>query len=317
MATPAPAGLSTSTNSALLQATLPGGSPLFSNPLLFNNIFWDNRAGTRGRQRDGHRRLGDARRCDHWDLGVADGPRSAGADELDRPAERGHASVHRRARPTSAADPQVVTPYDVGVTFNTWRNNPAFLGAIMISADLPPNLLGNYHLQATSPAINAGAASKAPVSAPAVDIDNTARPARRRASTSAPTRSAVVAPPPPPPPPTTGTVSVQQRLAGHPQWLDAELRQPWRGTTNVEHHHRSPSSGAAVQFGNVTVQGGNGNRFSEVNSGTCQGTTRGRRQPPARSSSTSTRAATSCGPALLTVTHNGTGSPATLTLTGQ
>ena len=44
---PAPAGLSTAANSDQLQATLPGGSPLFSNPLLFNNIFWDNRAGTR------------------------------------------------------------------------------------------------------------------------------------------------------------------------------------------------------------------------------------------------------------------------------
>ena len=44
---PAPAGLSTAANSDQLQATLPAGSPTFSNPLLFNNIFWDNRAGTR------------------------------------------------------------------------------------------------------------------------------------------------------------------------------------------------------------------------------------------------------------------------------
>ena len=33
-------------NSALLQATLPAGSPV-ERPLLFNNIFWDNRAGFR------------------------------------------------------------------------------------------------------------------------------------------------------------------------------------------------------------------------------------------------------------------------------
>ena len=44
---PAPAGLSTTSNSVQLQATLPAGSPTFSNPLLANNIFWDNRAGTR------------------------------------------------------------------------------------------------------------------------------------------------------------------------------------------------------------------------------------------------------------------------------
>ena len=47
---PAPAGLSTGQNSAQLQATLPGGSPTFSNPLLFNNIFWDNRAGSQRNQ---------------------------------------------------------------------------------------------------------------------------------------------------------------------------------------------------------------------------------------------------------------------------
>ena len=45
---PAPAGLSTGANSSQLQATLPGGSPSFSDPLLFNDIFWDNWAGTKG-----------------------------------------------------------------------------------------------------------------------------------------------------------------------------------------------------------------------------------------------------------------------------
>ena len=42
---PAPAGLSSSPNSDLLQATLDPSAPLFSDPLMFNNIFWDNRAG--------------------------------------------------------------------------------------------------------------------------------------------------------------------------------------------------------------------------------------------------------------------------------
>ena len=43
---PAPAGVSTTSNSDQLQATLPAGSPVFSRPVMFNNIFWDNRAGT-------------------------------------------------------------------------------------------------------------------------------------------------------------------------------------------------------------------------------------------------------------------------------
>jgi uncharacterized repeat protein (TIGR01451 family) len=71
----------------------------------------------------------------------------------------------------------VVTPYDVAVTFNTWRNNPAFLGAIMISADLPPNLMGDFHLSAGSPAKDAGAAGKGAIAAPATDIDRQGRPA--------------------------------------------------------------------------------------------------------------------------------------------
>ena len=43
---PAPAGLSTAANSDQLQATLPAGSSAFSKPTMFNNVFWDNRAGT-------------------------------------------------------------------------------------------------------------------------------------------------------------------------------------------------------------------------------------------------------------------------------
>lgn len=57
---PAPAGLFTGANSAQLQATLPVGSPSFSNPLLFNNIFWDNRAGQQRRKYGAWDRL---RRC--------------------------------------------------------------------------------------------------------------------------------------------------------------------------------------------------------------------------------------------------------------
>jgi uncharacterized repeat protein (TIGR01451 family) len=169
----APAGLSTSMNSALLQATLPGGSPLFSNPLLFNNIFWDNRAGTR--TLSNVTGLSDAD-ADHWDLGLAD---STDTLAPTNSILQQNAGTHPyTASPTnSTADPSVVSPYDVAVTFNTWRNNPAFFGAILISADLPPNLMGNYHITASSPAYNTGAASKSGVAAPTFDIDNQGRPA--------------------------------------------------------------------------------------------------------------------------------------------
>ena len=150
----APAGLSTSVNSTLLQTTLPTGSPLFSNPLLFNNIFWDNRAGTRAGNGVVGLSVDDA---NHWDMGVADGP-----GPLSPTNSVLQSTVGIAASPTNVfADPLVAVSYDVAVTFNAWRNNPAFLGAIMISADLPPELMGNYHINLNTPPYNLGAASKA------------------------------------------------------------------------------------------------------------------------------------------------------------
>jgi len=177
---PAPAGLSTSTNSAMLQATLPVGAPGCSTPLQFNNIYWDNRAGTRAGS--GVTGLGVADAV-HWDLGSADA--CAPLAPTNSFVQQNAGAFPYVTSPTnSTADPLVVSMYDIGVTFNAWRNNPAFLGAIMISADLPPNLMGNYHLTAGSPASNFGAASKAvpayqqapaSLNAPARDYDGDVR----------------------------------------------------------------------------------------------------------------------------------------------
>jgi hypothetical protein len=308
----APAGLSTSQNSAQLQATLPGGvagcgtgtnAPCFSNPLLFNNIFWDNRAGTR----TGSAVIGlSTADADHWDLGVADG-----AQQLS-PTN----SIVQQTRPyvasptNSTADPQVVTPYDVAVTFNSWRNNPGFLGAIMISADLPPNLLGNYHLQNTSPAINLGAANKSGVNAPATDIDNQARPAAGGFESGADEVGSATPPPPPPPPPPSVSASITNVSLGTLSGTTLNF-----GSVNgtVSSTLTYTVTGGSVVFGNVSVQGGNGNRFSLAGS-TCQGTT-----------------VANGGTCTVTVNFNGagntlrtgaltvtvSGSPTTLTLTGQ
>jgi len=176
----APAGLASSINSTLLQATLPVGSPLYSNPLLFNNIFWDNRAGTR----TGGAVTGLSGAIDYWDLGVAD---DAGA-LLEPTNSLLYDNRSVLASPTNlvGVDPGVLSTYPISVAFNTWRNSPAFIGAILVSADLPPNLMGNYHLSTGSPAFNMGAASKAlpayqgggTVNAPSNDIDTEGRPAQ-------------------------------------------------------------------------------------------------------------------------------------------
>ncbi|MFO1467946.1 MAG: choice-of-anchor D domain-containing protein [Steroidobacteraceae bacterium] len=201
--TPAPAGLSSSLNSALLMACRTGqpnltqacqgqppmvsNAPVYSDPVLFNNVFWDNRAGTRtvtnvagiGNDPLNLATCTTMPGCDHWDLGVADlltanlTPTNSIVQQVNGTLAGQHA--YTPSVTNSGANPNVVSLYDVGVTFNSWRNNPAFLGAIMISADLPPNLQGDYHLQAGSPAVNLGAASKSGVTAPGFDIDNQVR----------------------------------------------------------------------------------------------------------------------------------------------
>ncbi len=190
---PAPAGLSTSRNSAPLQASLPGGAPIFSNPLLFNNIFWDNRAGARGL--DGVLGIGapgDPTTINHWDLGAADGVGSLAPTNSVLQTTTGtliHAS-------NSLSNPQVLSPYDTQVAFNGWRTNPNFIAAFLISLDLPPELLGDYHISPTSSAVNLGTASKSSVSAPTSDIDGDGRPSAGGFEAGADELVGGVAPPP-------------------------------------------------------------------------------------------------------------------------
>ena len=128
---PAPAGLSTSANSDQLQATLPGGSPTFSNPLLFNNIFWDNRAGTRaGTTVDRHRAR--RRRRPRSTTGTSASSTAPGLLSPTNSVIQQDAGEHpytdepdqQRGRPRRSS-----TPYDVSVSFATWRQNPAFVDA--------------------------------------------------------------------------------------------------------------------------------------------------------------------------------------------
>ncbi|NWJ46026.1 MAG: hypothetical protein HXX08_09130 [Chloroflexi bacterium] len=186
---PAPAGISTTGNSSILQATLPIGSPTFSNPLLFNNILWDNRAGQWNHttlQLQGIGLTGDTSPINYWDMGVADGSgQLSPTNSILQPTTNPGVI----ASPTNIlSDPLVVdSTYNVSVAVFPWRTNPTFTGATVVALDLPVNLMGNYHLSATSPALNLGAASKVipsyqvvngvtNLAAPAFDIDNQARP---------------------------------------------------------------------------------------------------------------------------------------------
>jgi len=175
---PAPAGLSTGANSDQLQSTLPVGSPFFSDPLLFNDIFWDNRAGTRGTNMVlGIGAAGDVTPIDYWDMGVVGSLSDLLSPTNSILQNSTHPGVIPDASNIVGADPQVVATLDIPLSFTSWRTNINFIGAIMVTVDLPPFLAGDYHLtSAASPAVNAGVVSKNSVAAPAFDIDNQSRP---------------------------------------------------------------------------------------------------------------------------------------------
>jgi uncharacterized repeat protein (TIGR01451 family) len=177
---PAPAGLSSAQNSDQLQASLVGGpfaSSTFSDPINFNNIFWDNRAGTRaGDKVTGLGITGDVLPINNWDLGLADG--SGLMSPTNSLLQTTFGTVPGTIGVnTVGANPNVVSAYNASVTFNVWRNNPAFVGATLVAVELPVNLDGDYHILPGSPAINTGAASKGAISAPSVDFDGQGRPA--------------------------------------------------------------------------------------------------------------------------------------------
>ncbi len=174
---PAPAGVSTVQNSSLLQATLPPNAPIFSDPVLFNNIFWDNRAGSwDGNGVAGIGLPGDPNPIRLWDLGVADGtgklsPKYSMLQVDNLPY------IIPDASNQIGVDPQVVQTYDTSVAVFPWRTNPAgFVGISLVAVDLPPNLMGDYHITPGSQAVDAGTHNSNGVKAPKRDYDADRRP---------------------------------------------------------------------------------------------------------------------------------------------
>ena len=176
---PAPAGIATGANSELLRATLPG-TPVYSSPTMFNDILWDNRAGTRALGTvTGIGIAGDVSPIVHWDIGASD------ASGLPNPTHSMlEVTTGTTADPTNTVgvDPTFIDTYDTSVAFQPWRTNPNLIGAIMVATDVPPTLMGDYHIPTTSPAVdNANsAASVGTISAPTIDFDGGPRPTGTR-----------------------------------------------------------------------------------------------------------------------------------------
>jgi IPT/TIG domain-containing protein len=169
---PHAAGLASENHSAQLMAQLPAGSPDFSNPVLYNNVFWDNRAGHwDGSQLRGLGLAGDATPINRIDLEVFGTPKFmkprysilhvpyGGSDATDR----------------IGADPSFVSQYDTGLRAVPFRGDPAFI-TVVVDSPAGGILPGNYHIQTTSVAKDAGAATSGGVAAPNDDFDGDKRP---------------------------------------------------------------------------------------------------------------------------------------------
>lgn len=200
----APAGLTTAGNSAPLQAQLRNaglfpnsatlGSTTFSNPTLFNNVFWDNRAGNFSGGYvygiGGTLPSGAANNIVNWDMGVMDVP---GAALTPTNSVLQSTTGTTTSTTNRGIDPGFVATYDVTVNILASRMFPAFRQSVIVAQILPPSLMGNYHLNGTaSPARGLGADSKTTtwgtgnnpfrytVKAPPTDIDGQARPTGTR-----------------------------------------------------------------------------------------------------------------------------------------
>jgi IPT/TIG domain len=196
----APAGLSTGANSALLQAALnqrhgPANSPKFSNPVVLDNVFADNRAGTWTANGVMGIGVGGAADVFLWDMGTADGigAISAKGNVVMSPASSPgyHGGTGYTADPSnqlvaSVAELGFVHPVDLGVAVYPWRTFPGFKPAAIVSVDLPLNELSDYHISSVRPAtpeaiIDRGllTMTQAPygvTSAPTADLDDGPRP---------------------------------------------------------------------------------------------------------------------------------------------
>jgi hypothetical protein len=183
---PAAAGISSARNSSPLQKTLPAGADKWSNPLLFNDIFWDNRAGSWTSQGvKGIGLAGDLTPINLWDIGTQDqsGKMAPTYSILNSDPNSATQGFIMGSGDQLNTNPLFVAPYDLKLDIAQWRSYFRFRPSAIVGIDLPANVLGNYHLQGTSsPAADTGTAASgtsfhaAAVPVSTIDIDDSPRP---------------------------------------------------------------------------------------------------------------------------------------------
>ena len=151
---PAPAGISDTGNSIQLQATLAASHAKYSDPSMFNNIFWHNYAGTYDYISGtiaGVGQLGDPGGLNEWDMGTADGvgplhPHTSLIEDTTRGGGNLFGYVDDGTNALGGPDPGFLSPYTTQFTALPWRGDPHFVGIITIAIGVNGLLAGNYHL---------------------------------------------------------------------------------------------------------------------------------------------------------------------------
>jgi hypothetical protein len=219
---PAPAGISSGTNSAGLTALLNTSAfrhqvpdwmcttaagqinncnptwPAFSSPLIENDIFYDNRAGSWTPSGVAQLGLpGDTSAINRWDVGSVDGGASLRVrysliySDPAAPTQTWANDGNNKIDPGMTTLPGFVSPYNVCshypplpseqgclmITIQQMRTYFRFRPAAIVSVDLPDNALGDYHLGSTASPAYAMGANPQDLTNPLIDdIDGNARP---------------------------------------------------------------------------------------------------------------------------------------------
>ncbi len=207
--TAAPAGLSTAKHSDQLMhrlAQLGINGPDFSKPVLTDDVFWQNKAGTfDGTTVKGIGITGTGTQ-NFWDMGSTDGsgllePRRTILTQPNNgqisPPDITPTGINIRDTDVPITSTRTtapwfdvisngggifVNPYSVTIDVSTLRTFPAFRQSVIVVANVPPDRQGSYHLSGGSnPAVNLGTArfvyggAIGDVDAPTTDIDGDVR----------------------------------------------------------------------------------------------------------------------------------------------
>ena len=178
---PAAAGLATSALDQVFQASLPAGSPTYTRPVAFNNVFWDNRAGWfDGASVHGIGLAGDPAPINNWDVGSQDNSGNVPVNNSILQSCVGttlNQDCSGSLGTNVNSNPQFTKAYSPTVVVDTRRSFFAFRQTLIAYETVSPWDNADYSIQQTSPARDIGATSLTDggttYTAPTVDVNGT------------------------------------------------------------------------------------------------------------------------------------------------